>query len=637
MAPAAAGEDYQAQSGTLTFAPNETSKTVTILVNGDATVEPGETFNVNLSNATSASISDNRGVGTIQDDDSAVATFTINDVTQAEGNTGTTNFVFTVTKSGSTSQTATVNFATADNTAMAPTDYTSQSGTLTFAPAETVKTITVQVIGDTAVEPDETFFVFLTNPSSNAAIVDNQGVGTITDDDFPFLTINDVSVSEDATPTQNDPGTRSAVFTVTKGGAATTQTVTVTFATADGTATAGADYAQQMSTLTFAPNETSKTITVPIAGDALDENNETFFVNLSNAMNARIADDQGVGTIIDNEGTPTISVNDVSVTEGDSGTVDATFTVSLSNTSASQVTVDFATADGTASASNDYAAQSGPISFGPGETTKTVAVPVIGDTADEVDETFSLRLSNAANATIAKAEGIGTIIDNDAAPTISISDAPATPEGNSGSTNAVFTVTLSNGSSSSVTVNYATADGTATAGADYTSTAATLTFESGQTTRNITVPVLSDTTDEPDETFFVNLSDATNSTIADGQGIGTITDDDEPAPSPSPSASPSASPSPTVSPGPTVSPSPTASPSPSVSPTASPSPSASPSPTPTRFQNISTRERVGTGENVLIGGFIITGDQPKTVVLRAIGPSLTSRGVAGPLLDPVWN
>ena len=156
---------------------------------------------------TNATIGDGLGLGTITDDD-PLPTLSVNDVTVTEGDTGTVNAVFTVTLAQASGLGVSVDYATANNTAIAPADYTAASGTLTFAAGETTKTVTVLVNGDTLDEANETFFVNLSNPS-NATIADGQGVGTITDDDAPStLTINDVSVIE------GDTGTTVATFTV---------------------------------------------------------------------------------------------------------------------------------------------------------------------------------------------------------------------------------------------------------------------------------------------------------------------------------------------------------------------------------------------------------------------------------------
>ena len=283
--------------------------------------------------------------------------------------------------------------------------------------------------------------------------------------------------------------------------------MTVSYATADVTATAPADYTSRTGTLTFNAGQTSKTISVPVVGDTLDEDDETFVVNLFAPTNATVADAQGVGTIVDNDATPSVGINNATVTEGDVGTVTATFTATLSAVSGRTVTVDYATADITATAPTDYAAASGTLTFPAGTTTRTIPIAVQGDLSDEADETYQVALSNPVNVTISTAIGTGTITDNDAPPSIAINDVSQT-EGNAGTTNMNFDVSLSVPSGLTVTVNYATADSTAMQPSDYTTSSGTLTFTPGQGMKTISVPIVGDTTDEVDETFFVNLSGA---------------------------------------------------------------------------------------------------------------------------------
>ncbi len=447
----------------------------------------------------------------------------IDDVTVVEEDVGTVDAVFTVMLSAASGQQVTVDYASADGTATAGEDYVATSGTLTFTAGITTQNVVVVVNGDTLDEPDETFSVNLSNPT-NATIADGQGVGTIEDDDPPpSLSINDVAVVE------GDAGTVNAVFTVTLS-AVSSQQVTVDYATADGTATAGEDYVAISGTLTFPAGTTTQNVTVVVNGDTLDEgSHETFFVNLSNPSNATIADGQGVGTITDDDGVPSLSIDDVIVVEGDAGTVDAVFTVSLSAASDQQVTVDYASADGTATAGSDYEAISSTLTLPAGITTQNVTVLVNGDILDEPDETFHVNLSNPTNAAIADGQSVGTIEDDDPPPSLSINDV-AVVEGDAGTVNAVFTVTLSAVSSQQVTVDYASADDTATAGNDYVAISGTVTFPAGTTTQNITVEVIGDTLyEQPDEIFYVNLSNPTNATIADVQGVGTIEDDDPPS------------------------------------------------------------------------------------------------------------
>ena len=445
------------------------------------------------------------------------ATISIGDVTVTEGDTGATTASFTVTLSESSPDTVTVDYATADGSAAAPGDYTAASGTLTFLPDETTQTVFVDVNGDTLDEDDETFTVELSNPA-NATIDDGEGIGTIVDNDpAPTVSIGNSTVTE------GNSGSVTATFTATLN-APSGRTVTVDYATSDGTATAPDDYLAASGTVTFLPNQTSRPVSVTVNGDTLDEANETYLVTLSNPTNATILDSQGLGTITDDDTPPTVSVDNVTVTEGNSGNVNATFDVSLSTASGQAASVNYATADGTATAPADYAATSGTVNFAAGETTKQVTVLVHGDTLDEANETFTLNLSNPSNVTIADGIGVGTITDDDAQPTLSVNNVTLT-EGDSGTTNANFTVSLSTASGLPVDVDYATANGTATAPADYTATGGSLVFTPGQVTKTVTVRVKGDTLDEIDETFTVNLADAVNAVIANGTGVGTITDD----------------------------------------------------------------------------------------------------------------
>jgi hypothetical protein len=221
---------------------------------------------------------------------------------------------------------------------------------------------------------------------------------------------------------------------------------------------------------------------------------------------------------------PSISVHDVVVVEGDSGTTQATFVVALSAASTQTVSFSYATSDGTATAGSDYIATSGAAAFAPGEVEKPVVVLVKGDTIDETQETFFLDISNVQNATVSSNRGTGFIIDDDG-PTISINDVSVT-EGNSGTKAATFTLTLSGPSVEPIAIRAITAPGTATASSDYTSINLVVIFQPGTVTRTLDVPIIGDTNLEANETFFVNLSEPFGTTIAKGQGVGTIIDDD---------------------------------------------------------------------------------------------------------------
>jgi hypothetical protein len=278
---------------------------------------------------------------------------------------------------------------------------------------------------------------------------------------------------------------------------------------------------------------TSKTFLVTINGDTSSEPDETFTVNLSNASGATIADGSGLGTITNDDAvaTPTLSIADASLSEGNSGTKTLSFTVSLSPTAAGTVSYDIATSNGTATAGTDYVASTltgQQITAGQGS--KTFVVTINGDATVEADETFNVTLSNVSGATLGDGTAVGTISNDDSAggggPTLSIGDV-STTEGNSLTKNLTFTVTLSAAAATPVTYTIATADGTAAAPGDYTAKSLTgQSIPAGTLSKTFAVAIKGDRVVEPNETFFVNVSAVTGATVADGQAIGTITNDD---------------------------------------------------------------------------------------------------------------
>ena len=333
---------------------------------------------------------------------------------------------------------------------------------------------------------------------------------------LPTLSVGNVSVNE------GDSGTTNANFVLTLS-AVSTSDVVVQYATSDGTATNPEDYIATTGTITITAGQTTATISVPVNGDLKDEADETFFLNLTDATNASINNGQAQATISDDDDAPTMSIADASVVEGNSGMTTMVFTVTLSNPSSTPISVTYTTQNGTATAA-DYTPISGTLTFAANETSKVIEVMVLGDVLIEGNETFTVELSGAS-VVLADATATGTIIDNDV-PTISIADVSIN-EGNTGTVTMVFTVTLSESSSQTVTVNYATANDTATAGSDYVAASGTLTFAPGETSKTISVTVNGDTAVEGDETFFVNLSNAVNATLADSQAIGTIVEGQE--------------------------------------------------------------------------------------------------------------
>ena len=499
---AVADADFTPTSGTLTFNPNQTTKTIRVPILRDTVHEPSETFTVELDDPTGTTLADSTGLGTIAAD--ATPGLSIADaVNVAEGR----DAVFTVTLRPATNHVVSVTYTTMDGTAVADADYTPVTGTLRFEPRETTKTIRVPVLLDTMTEQSETFTVELSNPGGST-LADPIGVGTIRADPAPSLRIGD------ATPVAEGD---EAVFTVTLT-PPNEQVVTVDYTTTDRTAVADEDYSATSGTLRFAPGDTSKTIRVPTLRDAVAEPVETFTVVLSNPSGTNVVHDTGVGTITD-EGLPGLSIADApTVAEGG----EAVFPVTLNPASSQVVTVAYATQDGTAVADSDYTATSGTLRFEPGETIQNIQVATLRDATAEPSESFTVELSDPVGTAITNSTGVGTIAA-DAMPALSITDAVPVAEGGG----ATFMVSLSPASSELVTVAYATQDGTAVTDSDYTAASGTLQFDPGMTSHTIRVAVLNDTAVEPTETFAVELSDPVRATLADGTGVGTITDDVE--------------------------------------------------------------------------------------------------------------
>ncbi|MBX9748047.1 MAG: cellulase family glycosylhydrolase [Roseococcus sp.] len=529
---ALAGSDYDALSGSLSFAAGETSKTIAVTLRGDAVDEIDESFELALSGLTGASFAQAMARGTILNDD-APPVLSVSNAEVIEGASGTRNMVFTLSLTKAIAQSVTTRFATADGTALAGSDYVAKSGTVTFAAGQTTKTVSIAIHGDRLVEADESFNLLLSNVT-RASLAPGGGVGTIRNDDLPppTLTISDAQVTE------GDAGTKQMLFTVALSRAATSA-VSVTYATQAGTATAGSDFTAASGTLRFAAGETSKTIAVTVRGNTVVEADESFSLLLGTATGATIADGTGLGTILNDDVPPSLTISDAQLTEGHSGTNQMLFTVALSRAAASAVSVTYATQAGTATGGSDFTAKSGTLSFAAGEMSKTIAVTVRGDTMAEADEGFSLLLGTATGATIADGTGLGTILNDDVLPTLSIADAQVI-EGDAGTKQMLFTVTLSRAAGSAVSVAYATEAGTATAGSDFTATSGTLSFAAGETSKTIAVNILGDATVEANEGFSLLLSSPSGATLLDGSALGTITNDDT-APAPAPASGDTAS------------------------------------------------------------------------------------------------
>ncbi len=433
---------------------------------------------------------------------------------------GATNLTYTVTRSLNLSSPTVVNITTT-GTATAGTDYTGSVATVTIPAGATTAAIVIDPSVDGTVEPNETVILTVAAGTGYTVGAPASATGTILNDDVPSATVSvsPAAVAEDGAP--------NLIYTFTLNQAAFSAT-SINY-TIGGTATNGTDYATIASPLVIPAGNTTGTVTVNPTADATIEADETVTLTLAAGAGYTVGvPNSATGTIL-NDDLPNLTINDVTANEGNAGTTNFTFTVSLSAPAGpGGVTFSIATANGSATGGVDYVAQSlAGQTIPAGSSTYTFTVQVNGDTLNEPSETFFVNVTGVINAVVVDGQGVGTIVNDDPLPSLSIDDVSVV-EGNAGTTNAVFTVSLSAASGQTVTVIYATADGTAVEPADYTSTAGSLTFTPGQTTRTVTVPVNGDTVPEANETFFVNLSGATNATISDNQGVGTITNDDVP-------------------------------------------------------------------------------------------------------------
>jgi len=340
----------------------------------------------------------------------ALPNLTLNDVTLAEGNAGTTSFTFTVSLSSpAPAGGVTFDIATADGTATAAnSDYTAKSLTAqSIAAGNTSYTFTVLVNGDTAIESNETFFVNVTNVV-RATMTDGQGQGTITNDDSAVA------------PTVTTPTSASVThFGATLGGSVTSdggaaiseRGVVLARTSQNGDPLIGGANVTKLTT-------TGTTGVFTLSATSLTPN--TAYSYKAYATNSTGTGYTAVGTF-NTTALPNLSINDVTLAEGDTGTTNFNFTVNLSAPApAGGVTFDIATANGTATAGgNDYVAKSLTAqTIAAGNTTYSFTVVVNGDTAVEANETFFVNVTNVTNAIVTDGQGQGTITNDDVAPTV---------------------------------------------------------------------------------------------------------------------------------------------------------------------------------------------------------------------------
>ncbi len=438
---------------------------------------------------------------------------------------------FTLTRSGPLTGSSTVAWATLDGSAVAPADYVAvPASSVTFGPGETTKSLPITIKGDNAIEKDEQFAVILAD-ASGAAIEDGNATAILVDDDGPtFVGVDDARIVE------GHAGTTPMTFTIRRWGNLTGAS-SVGWGTDPGTARAPDDFTHVPNTpITFLPGEVAKTVTVSVKGETVPEDTEVMSIRLLGPVGAVIGDTFGIGTIVNDDGVSYLSVGDVTVMEGNSGTTPATFTVTRSGVISGPASVFWSTALGTANGIDIVGVGTTKLEFEPNQPTRTVTVQVKGDTSDESNEMFTVVLQNPVGASISDSAATGIIVDDEGlitpGPSMFVSiDEVSVTEGDLEPASATFTVTRSGDTTGAMALKWYTMTGSATAPEDFVgvpgSSPATLSFSAGETSRTLSLAVIGDIVPEDDEVFYVNLNGQPEGVVlSDSQGKATIVNDD---------------------------------------------------------------------------------------------------------------
>ena len=543
--------------GTITFAPGVVEQTigVPLLDNDVATYTPGytsayatTTYRILLSGLVNLSRGLDTGSGVVWDDETPPYVERVSALDVLEG-AGSTTFTITLNRFSDTAVTAT--YRTADGTATAGSDYTATEATVTFPAGTLAADVSVPILDDTDIEPSETFTLSVIDDPRNSNLtylanpigVGEHGVGsgttTILDDDStPVVSVADTAANENA-------GTME--FWVALSRVSATD-VTVRYATADGTATAGSDYTAADSIVTIEAGARGAAVSVAILDDGDDtESDETFTLTLSEASGADLAADgtTATATIIEDSDLPFITISDRSSTEGRRllGR-HMSFSVRLSEPSSRAIVVNWEIVevpelgDEAATVGSDFfptsvsntltSPTSGVLRIRAGATGALITLEIVADVIPERDERFQIILSNPQGALLQDGLAWGTI-ENDDLPIVTVADAEASEADDA----VVFNLQLHAPGLDLGTLSYTTVvrtfegDRAATPGDDYTTASGTLDIPAGATTATISVPIIADTSDEEDETFLLVLTSPENLDFRDGVAVGTITDDDD--------------------------------------------------------------------------------------------------------------
>lgn len=459
-----------------------------------------------------------------------------------EGDGNGTSAHFAVTLSSPATTAVVVGFATSNGSAQSGSDFTAVSnGNLTIPAGATSATVTVPIFGDRVLEPDETFGVRLVSVSANARLGSQAtATGTILNDDVPPPPT--ATLSGPSQVNEGNDGSRIVTFSVGLSAPANGMTV-INYVTDSQSATAGSDYLVAGSGSVSIPAGISVAeIPVVVLGDTVVEGNESLSVRLTaTSANAALGAQTVASLSLINDDESIVSIAGSAVGEGNSGSSELPFVVTLSSPAATDTKVGYAVTGGTAQAGIDHSGPSGGVITIPaGATSATIPIVVIGDGVVENDETIVVSLTSLdgeAGIRLGQSHSATGSIVNDDAAVVAITGGSVN-EGNSGTTNAIFTVSLSAPSSTDTVVAFRTIDGSARSGVDYTGlNNGAVTIPAGQSSATVGIAVRGDTTIENNESFSVSLTGVqghSGITLASSRTASATIVNDDPANPPSP-------------------------------------------------------------------------------------------------------
>ncbi|HYV47898.1 MAG TPA: Calx-beta domain-containing protein [Myxococcaceae bacterium] len=521
---ASPGTDFSLVPGTLTFPAGSLTQSFSIPIADDQMNEDDETIRLTLSNASGAQIGGPATATlTIADNDAAPLVAFASSTQSADESDGTANLQVVLSAASGRDVTVNATVAPGGTASGSGVDYAFSASTLTIPAGQTSASLPVTIVEDTLAEGNEQVSFVLSSPTN--ATLGNPGtmaLQIIDNDGLPL-----VGFATDTSSALENGGPATITVTLSS---ASLSTVNVTYAVTGGTATPGIDYNLPNGTVTFTPGQTSRTITVGLQGDSIDEDNETIILTLSNPVNAALgARSVHTFSITDDDPSAAVAFATAAFNAAEAvGT--ATVAVNLTGTTARTVSVNYSVTSGTATGGGvDYTLAAGTLTYAPGDTSKTISIPIVNDALNEVTETIVISLSSPTNGVLGPVSTTTcSIQDDDPLPTISFGAATSST---SESGTPSIPVTLSTASGRTVTVSYAVgAGGTATGGGtDYTLPAGTLTFPAGTTSLNVPITLNDDSIDEANETVPITLSGPVGATLAAPfTHTLTITDDDPP-------------------------------------------------------------------------------------------------------------